>query len=104
LLSYSHQLGFGARRLAVESLRDWKIQFEGICNNLLKTHADASELLEQALRLMDQAYEELLKKMQVAGGALYREELQRAQVLWMELARSSPGLAAWWGVTCGFVI
>jgi transcriptional regulator with XRE-family HTH domain len=85
-LSYSHQLGFGARRLAVDSLRDWKMQFEGICTNLLKTHPDASELLEQALRLMDQAYEELLKKMQVAGAALYREELQRAQVLWMELS------------------
>ncbi len=85
LLSYSHQLGFGARRLAVDALRDWRTQFEGICDNLLMTHADASELLEQARRLMDQAYDELLKKMQVAGGALYKAELQHAQMLWMEL-------------------
>jgi transcriptional regulator with XRE-family HTH domain len=84
-LSYSHQLGFGARRVAVAALRDWRTEFGGICNNLLLTHPEASELLGQAVRLMDQAYEDLLKKMQVAGAALYRTELQRAQVLWMEL-------------------
>lgn len=94
-LSYSHQLGFGARRVAVASLRDWKTEFVGICNNLVKTHPEASELLNQALRLMDQAYEELLKKMQVAGSALYRSELQRAQALWADLGNE-------WGLGSGY--
>ncbi len=94
-LSYSHQLGFGARRVAVSSLRDWRIEFQGICDNLTETHRDASELLGQAQRLMDLAYEDLLKKMQVAGAALYREELQRAQVLWVELSSE-------WGRGAGY--
>jgi transcriptional regulator with XRE-family HTH domain len=94
-LSYSHQLGFGARRVAVASLDKWKTEFIGICNNLLVTHPEASELLNQAVRLMDTAYEDLLKKMQVAGGALYRSELQRAQVLWLELGSE-------WGTGPGY--
>jgi transcriptional regulator with XRE-family HTH domain len=94
-LSYSHQLGFGARRMAVASLRDWRVEFMGICNHLLNSHPDASELLNQAVRLMDQAYEDLLKKMQVAGGAMYAAELQRAQVLWMELNNQ-------WGMGSGY--
>lgn len=85
-LSYSHQLGFGARRVAVASLSGWRTGFKAICDNLLLTHSEASELLGHAVRLMDQAYEDLLKKMQVAGAALYRAELQRAQVLWVELS------------------
>jgi hypothetical protein len=85
-LSYSHQLGFGARRMGVVALRDWRTEFRGICSNLVETHPEATELLGQAIRLMDQAYDDLLKKMQVAGAALYYEELQRAQVLWLELS------------------
>jgi len=84
-LSYSHQLGFGARRIAVSALRDWLFGFCGICDKLKITHEEAAELLGQVSRLMDQAYEDLLKKMQVAGAELFRDELQRAQVLWMEL-------------------
>lgn len=85
-LSYSHQLGFGARRVAVASLRDWLTGFREISTNLLTTHPDAAELLGQAARLMDQAYEDLLKKMQVAGASLYRAELQRARALWLDLS------------------
>lgn len=94
-LSYSHQLGFGARRVAVASLSGWKTEFIGICNNLLLTHPEATELVNQAVRLMDSAYEDLLKKMQVAGAALYRTELQRAQVLWTELGNE-------WGMGSGY--
>lgn len=94
-LSYSHQLGFGARRIAVSSLSNWLTQFRGLTETLLTTHPEANELLAQAIRLMEQAYEELLKKMQVAGAALYREELQRAQILWMELASE-------WGAGPGY--
>lgn len=94
-LSYSHQLGFGARRVAVASLRDWRTEFKGLAGTLLTTHPEASELLGQALRLMDHACDELLKKMQVAGAALYRDELQRAQVLWLELTRE-------WGTGPGY--
>ena len=85
-LSYSTRLGSGARRIAVAALREWRVEFRGICNNLAQTHVEAAELLGQAERLMDIAYEELLRKMQVAGAALYREELQRAQVLRVELS------------------
>jgi transcriptional regulator with XRE-family HTH domain len=85
-LSYSHQLGFGARRTAVAALRDWVAGFRDICATLAVSLPEAAELLTQASRLMGQANEELLKKMQVAGVTLYREQLQQDQVLWLELA------------------
>jgi transcriptional regulator with XRE-family HTH domain len=85
-LSYSHQLGFGARRLAVASLRDWFTGFTAVCDTQAKTHPEAAELLGQVSRLMSQSYEELLKKMQLAGVTLYREQLQLAQTLWLALA------------------
>lgn len=84
-LSYSHQLGHGARRVAVSVLQDWLIEFRAICQNLAQTHHAAGELPVQAERLMDLGHEDLLKKMQVAGGTLYREELHRAQTLWRDL-------------------
>lgn len=84
-LSYSHHLGFGARRVAVSSLRDWLVGFKDICSTLSVSHSDAAELLGQAGRLMNQSYEDLLRKMQVAGSELYRDDLQSAQALWSTL-------------------
>jgi hypothetical protein len=69
-LSYSHQLGHGARRLAVASLRPSVEGFDDLCRTLSVRHPVAAELLSQAERLMTQTYEALLRKVQLAGGAI----------------------------------
>jgi hypothetical protein len=90
-LSYSHQLGFGARRTAVASLRDLLTEFCGLCSTLAKSSPEAAELLGQADRLMIRTYEDLLKKMQLAGITLYRDQLQQDQIHWMELSQEWGG-------------
>ncbi|MFC8528689.1 helix-turn-helix domain-containing protein [Nocardia sp. NPDC057227] len=81
-LSYGHQLGYGARRLAVLTLRDSVKGFDTICGTLSKSMPEAEELLTHAARLMAHTYEDLLKKMQVSGTALYRGQLQNDVELW----------------------
>ena len=45
---------------------------------------EAEELLSRASRIMTQAYGELLRKAQLAGVTMYREQLQQASRLWIE--------------------
>jgi transcriptional regulator with XRE-family HTH domain len=83
-LSYSHQLGAGARRLAVSSVKDQVIRFSDLCVAIAGAHPDAEELTAQAASVMSQAYDELLRKMQIAGATLFRDQLQYAQTMWMD--------------------
>lgn len=84
-LSYSHQLGYGARRIAVAALADAVTAFMDLCKILERTYPEASELLAQASRLMGTSYEDLLRKVQLAGLTLYSERLQRDTQLWNDL-------------------
>lgn len=83
-LSYSHQLGYGARRLAVSSLQRSVDGFGELCRTMCDSLPDAAELLSQADRLVSQAYDELLRKVQVAGQALYGSELHQDSQLWLD--------------------
>ncbi|MER6589671.1 hypothetical protein [Micromonospora chalcea] len=85
-LSYSHQLGHGARRLAVLALQDSVTEFTGMCETLSTSMPDARELLFQANRLMTSAYEDLLRKMQLNGLSLYRDQLRTAAQFWIDNA------------------
>ncbi|HEY6878062.1 MAG TPA: hypothetical protein VI299_08575, partial [Polyangiales bacterium] len=81
-LSYSHQLGFGSRRLTVITFRDSVNGFRELCATLSESLPEAAELLAQASRLMSQAYEAMLSKMQLAGVALYSDVLNSATAMW----------------------
>ncbi|WP_326557199.1 helix-turn-helix domain-containing protein [Micromonospora sp. NBC_01796] len=95
-LSYSHQLGHGARRLAVLALQDSVTEFTGMCETLSASMPDARELLFQANRLMISAYEDLLRKMQLNGLSLYRDQLRTAAQFWIDNASE-------WGRGSGYV-
>jgi hypothetical protein len=95
-LSYSHQLGHGARRLAVLALQDSITEFTGMCETLSESMPEARELLFQAHRLMTSAYEDLLRKMQLNGLSLYRDQLRTAAQFWIENASE-------WGRGSGYV-
>jgi hypothetical protein len=85
-LSYTHQLGFGARKLAVAALQESVTGFTALCQTLSASMPEASELLTQAQQLMNTAYDELLRKIQLASATLYESQLRVAPEFWLENA------------------
>lgn len=83
-LSYTHQLGHGARKLAVTALQESVTQFAGLCQTLADSMPEASELLTQAQQLMNTAYDELLRKIQLASATLYGNQLRQDPQFWIE--------------------
>jgi transcriptional regulator with XRE-family HTH domain len=95
-LSYTHQLGHGARKLAVAALQESVTEFTGLCRTLSGSMPEASELLTQAQQLMNTAYDELLRKIQLASSTLYGGQLRQAQQFWVDNA-------AEWGQGPGYL-
>jgi transcriptional regulator with XRE-family HTH domain len=95
-LSYRHQLGFGARRLAVAALQESVTGFTALCRTLSDSMPEASELLTQAQQLMNTAYDELLRKIQLASVTLYSNQLRQAPQFWLDNA-------AEWGEGPGYL-
>jgi len=83
-LSYSHQLGHGARKLAVAALHDSVTGFADLCKTLCDSMPEAAELLSQARGLMATAYEELLRKVQLTSLTLYRDQLRQDSRFWLD--------------------
>lgn len=95
-LSYSHQLGHGARKLAVMALQDSVTGFIDLCATLSDSTPEARELLFQAQRLMTSAYDDLLRKVQLNGLSLYRTQLRSDAQFWLDNANE-------WGRGAGYL-
>ena len=95
-LSYTHQLGHGARKLAVTSLQESVTGFTAMCRTLADSMPEASELLTQAQQLMNTAYDELLRKIQLASATLYGSDLRQDPQFWTDNA-------AEWGKGPGYL-
>ncbi|MDC8786306.1 helix-turn-helix domain-containing protein [Roseateles koreensis] len=83
-LSYSHHIGYGARRLAVMALEKPVEQFTGHCRLMAATpsYAEAADLLVQAERVLTVSYEELLRKVQLMGQTVFKDALKADPMLW----------------------
>ena len=83
-LSYSHHIGYGARRLAVMALEKAVGEFVGHCKILAATprYADAADLLTQAERVLTASYEELLRKAQLMGQTVFKDALKADPLFW----------------------
>lgn len=83
-LSYSHHIGYGARRLAVMALEKAVNDFAGHCEILAATprYADAADLLAQAERVLTASYEELLRKVQLMGQTVFKDALKADPLFW----------------------
>jgi hypothetical protein len=96
-LSYDHHIGYGARRLAFAVLGKSVTEFHNHCNSLLNHshYADARELIEQARRVLDRSYEDLLRKVEMAAQFIFRETSQSSPSFWRECSLEwsrGPGL------------
>jgi transcriptional regulator with XRE-family HTH domain len=84
-LSYGHHLGFGARRLAVLALEPLVEKFK-TATELMEgnpEYAEAKDLIQQARRVLESAFEELLRKAQIMGQTSFREALKLDPSLWV---------------------
>lgn len=95
-LSYSHHIGYGARRLAVMALEKSVNDFAGHCKILAATprYAEAADLVAQAERVLTTSYEELLRKVQLMGQTVFKDALKADPLFWqtcMEEWGQGPG-------------
>jgi len=83
-LSYSHHIGYGARRLAVLALGKAVDEFCGHCKILAATprYIEAADLIAQAARVLTANYEELLRKVQLMGQTAFKDALKADSTFW----------------------
>lgn len=88
-LNYGYQLGHGARALATAALGKKVANFTAIADNL-RTNPDfsgAETLISQCEQVLQVAFAQLLRKMQVSGESLFAEEMKRDKNFWLQCER-----------------
>ena len=84
-LSYSHHLGCGARRLAARALEPLIERFRAATElmDANPDYAEARDLIQQARRVLDSAFDDLLRKAQIMGQTAFTDALKLDPSLWL---------------------
>jgi transcriptional regulator with XRE-family HTH domain len=85
-LSYSHHIGYGARRLAMLALGKAVDAFSGHCKILAATprYAEAADLIVQVERVLMGSLEDLLRKVQLMGQTVFKDALKADSKFWQD--------------------
>lgn len=96
-LSYSHHLGYGARRVAALALGGRVDAFADLCKTMLQNpdYTEAQNLVDQASRLLFASYDDLLRKIQLMGQTSFIEALRHDGDLWTRCMNE-------WGAGSGY--
>lgn len=83
-LNFGHHLGHGARRMAVLSLEKHVEAFNALCRTLSNTETltEANDLIVQVEQVLRSSYDELLRKLQLMGQAIFKDELKIDKEFW----------------------
>lgn len=96
-LQYGYQLGHGARTLAATALGKKVTDFVAIAENL-RTNPDfsgAESLIAQCEQVLNTAYDQILRKMQLSGESLFDDEMKRDREYWLNCSNE-------WGQGSGY--
>lgn len=88
-LNYQHHLGFGARRAVMMLLGDAVEHFAHYCSTTAEADEfkPATELLQQAERLLRTEFEAMLRRVQLMGQTAFIDELKQDPQFWIECYR-----------------
>jgi transcriptional regulator with XRE-family HTH domain len=84
-LNYGHHLGYGARRLAVLALEPVVRKFSDTTDVMEADpqFEEAKDLIHQSRRVLEVAFEDLLRKAQIMGLTTFKEALKLDPSLWL---------------------
>ena len=96
-LNYGHNLSHGARRMATQAAEIKLVGFREIANHLLRDPrlADGHDLVRQALRALEQGFDDLVRKVQLVGQSVHTDELSADAEFWRDCERE-------WGRGSGY--
>lgn len=90
-LDYYHELGFGARIIAARYIKKKVREFDSIIQNQLNNpeFAPAYDMLDQVKWVLQSKTDDLLKKMEIVGKAVFEDDLQADAEFWTNLEREN---------------
>ena len=85
-LDYGHHLGYGARKLAALALEPGVDGFKGVAGVMEENpeYAEAKDLLQQTQRVLESAFEDLLRMVQLRGRTAFKDALKLDRSLWVQ--------------------
>ena len=85
-LDYGHHLGYGARRLAALALEPAVERCKGVAGVMdgNPEYAEARDLIQQTQRVLESAFEELLRMVQLMGRTTFKDALKLDRSLWVQ--------------------
>jgi hypothetical protein len=85
-LDYGHHLGYGARRLAASALEPAVDRFKSVAGVMEDNpeYSEARDLIQQSQRVLESAFEELLRKVQLMGRTAFKDALKVDPTLWTQ--------------------
>jgi transcriptional regulator with XRE-family HTH domain len=98
-LSYGYHLGYGARRLAAVAIESSVGGFKDMTETM-EANSDykgAKDLTQQARRVLDTAFEDLLRKIQIMGQTLFKDALKLDPLFWWDCQKE-------WGQGPGYKV
>ena len=85
-LDYAHQLSHGARRIATQLIEPKLSGFKTIAKNVMddEQFVDAHDLVRQAVRVVDESFNSIVRTVQLVGESVQTDELAEDQNFWQQ--------------------
>ncbi len=88
-LDYAHELSHGARQIATNVLEPKLNGFRAIASNLLNDEqfADAADLVRQTVRLLENGFDNIVRKTHLVGQSIHADEMKSDAIFWQNCGK-----------------